>query len=116
VWYELTHGSGEERARFKAGDTLEEAKETLRLFERRVALHGVAPKDVTPMEAMEMYVDWLRVNRSEGTVRRYARVLRTFVRCFLPEFHPNVRLLRDLKPAHFEDFKRRRLAGEIDDE
>jgi len=112
AWY-LTHGTGRDRKRFKAGDTKEQAQETLRQFERRVALHGTAPGDVTIGECVDRYLESVELNLSPATQRRYERVLRTFSECFLKEFHTGVHLMRDLKPHHLEDYKRRRLAGGI---
>ena len=47
---------------------------------------------------------------------RYRRVLDTFAICFLQTNHPDVERLRDIKPLHIEDYKRRRSAGEISEQ
>ena len=47
---------------------------------------------------------------------RYLRVLETFATCFLQKFHPSIERLREVKPQHVEDYKRRRNAGEIAEE
>ncbi len=112
VW-ELTHGRPPNRVRFIAGRTKEEAEATLSRFKRQLALHGKAPDGLTVESAVAEYGKYLTVNRSPATLRRYMRVLSTFTYCFLPEFHPEVRLLREVKPHHLEDYKFRRLEGEI---
>jgi integrase/recombinase XerD len=112
VW-ELTHGRGPDRVRFIAGKTKEEAEATLSRFKRQLALHGRAPEELTVGSAVAEYGNYLEVNRSPSTVRRYMRVLSTFADCFLPEFHPDLSLLREVKPHHLEDYKCRRISGEI---
>jgi hypothetical protein len=112
VW-ELTHGRPPNRVRFIAGKTKEEAERTLALFKRQLAVHGTAPGDVTLAEAVRQYREYLRLNRSPATTRRYGRVLATFAECYLPQFHPGVSLLRDVKPSHLEEYKARRLEGGI---
>src|SRR5215217_1843675 len=107
VW-ELTHGRAPSRIRFVAGDTKEEAEATLSRFKRQLALHGKAPLGLTIEAAVAEYGKYLAVNRSAATLRRYLRVLSTFAECFLPEFHPDVCLLREVKPHHLEDYKSRR--------
>jgi len=114
VW-ELTHGSGKDRIRFVAGDTKEQARATLALFKRQLATHDAPPEHITVAEAHDAYEAYLSVNRSPATVRRYLRVLATFVHCFLPQFHRDVTLLRQVKRHHLEEYKRRRLAGEIEE-
>ncbi|MGB6993827.1 MAG: tyrosine-type recombinase/integrase [Thermoanaerobaculia bacterium] len=111
-WY-ITHGRGKDRRRLVAGATKEEAQAALRLFKRQLALHGKPPGAVTSAEAVASYRQHLELHRSAATVRRYSRILKTFFEAFLAQFHPGAGLLRDLKPLHLEDFKRRRLAGEI---
>lgn len=112
VW-ELTHGKAPNRVRFVAGRTKEEAEANLGRFKRQLALHGKAPEGLTAEQAIAEYGKYLAVNRSPATLRRYMRVLSTFAECFLPEFHPEVVLLRDVKPHHLEEYKRRRLEGDI---
>src|SRR5262245_54386865 len=107
VW-ELTHGTGADRQRFIAGRTHEEAQDVLRQFERQLALHGDAPKDDSVASVLGQYFRHLTTNRRGGTVRRYVRVLKTFHECFLLRWHPDVRRLRQLRPLHIEDYKRRR--------
>ena len=114
VW-ELTHGRPPNRVRFIAGRTKEEAEATLTLFKRQLALHGSAPEHLTIAEAAEEYGRHLDLNRSPATARRYKRVLQTFADCYLPQFHPEAKLLRDVKPHHLEEYKRRRLEGEIEE-
>ncbi len=114
VW-ELTHGRAPNRIRFTAGDSREEAEAVLVQFNRQLALHGRAPEGTTFSDARGEYVEFLRLHSSESTQRRYGRVLQTFS-CFLSQFHAELVLLRDLKPRHLEDYKRRRLAGEIEDD
>ena len=111
VW-ELTHGRGPNRIRLKAGETKPEAEATLAHFKRQLAFQGAAPTDVKLDKAVNLYGNYLDVNRRPGTAHRYKRVLRT-LRTFLSEFHAGVELLRDVRTSHLEDFKRRRLAGEI---
>ena len=82
VW-ELTHGTGPERRRFIAGRTREEAQQTLLQFERQLALHGQAPSGRQRRGRPREYTAFLQTNRRAGTVRRYARVLKTFHQCFL---------------------------------
>lgn len=112
VW-QLSHGSPPNRVRFVAGETKQEAEAALRLFERQVTLHGSAPESVTVRESVSKYRGYLDANRSKSTQRRYGRVLQTFAECFLPNFYPGLELLRDVKPLHLEEYKLRRLAGEI---
>lgn len=112
VW-ELTHGTGEDRQRFIAGRTREEADGVLRQFREQLALHGKAPDRISVKDAIARYTEFLGVNRRVSTARRYGRVLRTFAECFLASFHPSVVTLREVKPAHIEDYKRRRSQGEV---
>jgi len=115
VWL-LVHGTPPNRDRFVAGHTQEEAEATLRLYKRQLGLHGKAPEGVSVRDAVLKYQTFLKVNRSPSTQRRYGRVLQTFTECFLPDFFPNVALLRDVKPLHLEEYKVRRLQGEITEE
>jgi integrase len=112
VW-ELTHGRGVTRVRFVAGKTREEAEGVLAQFKQQLRMHGSAPHDLTVSEAVQAYREYLVLNRREKTVVRYCRVLDTFAICFLRPFHMDVGRLRDIKPQHIEDYKRRRSAGEI---
>jgi integrase len=112
VW-ELTHGTGSDRQRFVAGRSKQEAEAVLAQFTRQLALHGEAPDNITVTDAVAQYVEYLGTNRRKSTQRRYARVLQTFDGCFLKVFHYNVATLRDVKPAHLEDYKERRLGGQI---
>jgi hypothetical protein len=112
VW-ELTHGRGDTRVRFVAGKTREEAEGVLTQFKQQLRMHGSAPHDLTVSEAVQAYREYLVLNRREKTVIRYCRVLDTFAICFLRPFHLDVERLRDIKPQHIEDYKRRRSAGEI---
>ena len=111
--WELTHGRGETRVRFVAGKTKEEAEGVLAQFNQQLRMHGTAPHDLTVTEAAKAYREYLVLNRRERTVTRYRRVLDTFAICFLQTYHPDVERLRDIKPLHIEDYKRRRSAGEI---
>jgi len=112
VW-ELTHGRSPNRVRFIAGKTKEEAESTLALFKRQLVLHGAAPEHLTVADAVKQYREHLALNRSPATARRYERVLATFAACYLPQFHPEVKLLRDVKPHHLEEYKRQRVEGQI---
>jgi integrase len=112
VW-ELTHGTGRDRKRFVAGRTREEAQQTLRQFERQLALHGEAPTDKSVESAVGLYRTFLRTNRRANTVRRYDRVLTTFLECFLRVRHPEIVLLRTIRPAHIEEYKLRRTDGSL---
>src|SRR5712691_244389 len=112
VW-ELTHGTGADRQRFTAGKTREEAQQVLRQFEQQLALHGDAPKDDSVIAVVGQYIKHLRTNRRRGTVRRYVRVLQTFHECFLARWYPEVQRVRQLRPSHLEDYKRRRIEGGI---
>jgi integrase len=112
VW-ELTHGTGRDRKRFVAGKTRSEANVVLRQFEDQLSLHGKAPEGLSVSDAIERYVAFLKTNRRKSTLRRYARVLATFDRCFLKTYHADVERLRDVKPVHLESYKQRRGNGEI---
>lgn len=112
VW-ELTHGRPPNRVRFVAGRTREEAESTLALFKRQLVLHGAAPEHLTVADAVAQYEEHLKLNRSPATVRRYSRVLATFAACYLPQFHPDVKHLREIKPHHLEEYKRQRIEGQI---
>ena len=112
VW-ELTHGDGAKRVRFVAGKTRAEAEAALALFTRQLALAGAAPPRETVAAAVSEYREYLALNRSPATARRYGRVLETFAECFLPQFYPGLALLREVKPSHLEEYKRRRLQGGI---
>src|SRR6266545_4071560 len=112
VW-ELTHGTGPDRTRFIAGKTREEAQDVLRQFERQLALHGDAPTDDSVHAVLGSYIKHLKANRRHGTVRRYVRVLTTFHRCFLARWYPEVQRVRQLRPSHLEEYKRRRIEGGI---
>ena len=111
IWL-LTHGKEPNRIRMKAGDTRQEAEANLSVFKRQLAQQGAPPTDVTLERALTEYVQHLEVNRRHGTTRRYKRVLKTQW-LFFRDFHPRVLLLKDVKPAHIEDYKRKRAAGEI---
>src|SRR5262245_31937131 len=111
IW-ELTHGKPPNRLRIKAGDTRQEAEVTLSLFKRQLAAQGSAPVEITLERAVASYEEYLSVNRRRNTARRYVRVLKTFT-TFFRNFRPATQLLRDVRTAHIEDYKRRRLAGEI---
>ena len=113
IW-ELTHGKGPKRIRIKAGDSRPEAEASLSLFKRQLAQQGAPPTDATLVRAVQLYSEHLDVNRRPGTARRYKRVLRT--QCaFFRKFHPRIGFLKDIKPAHIEDYKRKRFAGEVAD-
>ncbi len=112
VW-ELTHGTGTDRQRFVAGRTRQEAQEVLNQFNRQIALHGEAPADDSVDAVLGSYLAFLRASRRPGTYRRYERVLRTFCHCFLAAHHPDVKALRQIKPAHMEEYKARRIEGGI---
>lgn len=114
VWV-LTHGTGTERQRFVAGRTRQEAQEVLTQFKRQLALHGSAPQRTVLEASVAEYSDYLSINRRPATKVRYDRVIKTFVACFLTRFHPDVENLRDIKPTHLEEYKRRRSEGEIVD-
>lgn len=112
VW-ELTHGTGRDRRRFIAGDTREQAQRVLEQFNRQLALHGTAPQDDSVDAVVGRYLTFLKTNRRHGTFRRYERVIKTFHACFLVQFHPGVQRLRQLTPAHLEEYKVKRLEGGI---
>jgi site-specific recombinase XerD len=114
VWV-LTHGTGSERQRFVAGRTRQEAQEVLTQFKRQLALHGSAPEKTSLEAAIDEYGDYLKTNRRATTRTRYERVLKTFHVCFLTRFHPEVTTLRDIKPSHLEEYKRKRSEAEISD-
>jgi integrase/recombinase XerD len=114
VW-ELTHGTGDDRVRFVAGRTEEEAQVVLDQFKRQVALHGAAPKKLGIGNAVAEYGLYLKVNRRPRTTIRYMRVLRTFANCFLANFHPDLKVLREIRPSHVEEYKTRRFEGEIEE-
>jgi site-specific recombinase XerD len=116
TFWELTHGRGAGRVRFVAGKTREEAEGVLANFKQQVRQHGSAPHDLSVAQAIDSYYDHLKLNRRAGTVTRYVRVLETFATCFLQRFHPSIERLRDIKPLHIEDYKRRRSGGEIVEE
>ncbi|MBI1934794.1 hypothetical protein HYS30_03970, partial [Candidatus Peregrinibacteria bacterium] len=112
VW-ELTHGTGSDRQRFVVGKTREEAQEVLNQFNRQLALHGEAPSDDSVEAVIGEYAQYLKTNRRPNTVDRYLQVIRTFHDCYLTPFAPEVRRLRQLRPVHLEEYKRRRADGEI---
>ena len=114
VWV-LTHGTGTERQRFVAGRTRQEAQEVLTQFKRQLALHGSAPEKTSLEAAIDEYADYLKTNRRGATRTRYERVLKTFSVCFLTRFHPEVTTLRDIKPSHLEEYKRKRSEAAISD-
>jgi len=111
VW-ELTHGRGQGRIRMVVGDSRPEASAALALFNRQLAQQGAAPTQVSLEDALSKYGEHLKVNRRPGTARRYGRVLKTFG-SFIGNSHAGVRLLREIKSCQIEDYKRKRLAGEI---
>jgi integrase len=112
VW-ELTHGTGSDRQRFVAGSTREEAAVMLEQFQRQISLHGSAPKNLRVSNAVAEFGQYLKHNRRSSTTTRYMRVVRTFANCFLPNFYPEITILRDIKPVHVEDFKNLRAEGRI---
>ncbi len=113
VW-ELCHGSGKERVRMIAGRTREEAQETLNQFKRQLGVHGTAPATESVEGAVRRYAEFLRTNRRPNTVVRYLRVLQTFVDCFLLPRYQDMKLIRQIRPAHLEEFKRLRSEGRIE--
>ena len=115
VAWELCHGSGRDRQRFVAGKTREEAQEVLNQFNRQVALHGSAPTDDSVAAVLGQYFVYLEGNRRDTTRRRYVRVLQTFHRRFLEPHCPGVQRLRQITPAHIEEFKTRRQHGTLRD-
>lgn len=112
VW-ELSHGTGNDRQRFTAGQTREQAQEVLNQFNRQLALHGQAPSDGTVDAVVGSYIAYLSGNRRASTNRRYIRVLKTFHECFLRPHFPEVTRLRQVTPAHIEEYKLRRINGRI---
>ena len=70
VW-ELTHGRGQDRIRFVAGDTREATEGVLSAFKQQLALQGSAPASTTVAAALEEYQQYLSVNRRASTARRY---------------------------------------------
>lgn len=112
VW-ELTHGTGADRQRFTAGQTREEAQEVLNQFNRQLALHGRGPQDGSVASVIGEYAQFLKTNRRPRTVTRYLRVLKTFHECFLALVFPDVNRLRQLRPMHLEEYKRRRAEGQV---
>ena len=115
VW-QLTHGTGKERTRMIAGRSIEEARETLKAFERQLALHGQAPGNDSVDAVIDEYAQYLNTNRRRRTVIRYRRILRTFSKCFLRERFSEVTQLRQVRPLHLEEYKRLRAEGQISDE
>jgi len=112
VW-ELSHGTGADRQRFIAGQTREEAQAVLNQFNRQLALHGHAPTDGTVDAVVGLYLSYLSGNRRASTNRRYIRILKTFRACFLGPHFPDVTRLRQVTPAHIEEYKLRRINGHI---
>lgn len=112
--WQLTHGRGKDRVRltFK---TRQEADAALRQLNKQLSLHGTAPRAISCSEARTRYSEYLEANRRRNTTKRYMRVIDTFVSCFLANWHPLIQSLADIKPAHLEDFKTRRSAGEIEE-
>lgn len=115
VWV-LTHGTGRDRQRFVAGRTRDEAQVILTQFKRQLALHGESPQSIALRAAVEQYHEFLKTNRRHRTTIRYMRVLRTFVNCFMDRMHSEHMRLRDVRPAHIEEFKRLRSEGRITDQ
>ena len=113
--WELTHGTGADRQRFAVGQTREEAEEALKQFERQIALHGGAPSDDSVLSVIGQYETYLTTNRRQATVTRYMRVVKTFYEGFLTTDFPDVTRMRQLRPLHLEEYKRRRAAGELAD-
>jgi site-specific recombinase XerD len=114
VW-ELTHGTGSDRQRFIAGRSREEAQQVLNQFKHQLALHGAAFTDDSVASVLGQYVAYLETNRREATRRRYVRVLQTFQRRFLEPYFPAVQRLRQVTPAHVEEYKTRRVQGTLRD-
>src|SRR5437870_3531728 len=112
VW-ELTHGTGADRQRFVAGHSREEAEQVLNQFRRQLTLHGEAPADDDIATTLGRYTAFLQTNRRPATCRRYIRVLKTFHQCFLQMHHPLIKDLRQIKPAHIEEYKSKRADGGI---
>ena len=112
VW-ELTHGTGKDRQRFIAGRTKEEAQTILTQFKRQLALHGSAPDNADIQTVIAEYGNYLRANRRQRTTARYSGILRTFSESFLKVFHSDLQRIRDIRPMHIEEYKRRRSDGEI---
>lgn len=113
VKWELTHGSGDKRVRFVCGTTKSEAEAALRQFKRQLALHDQAPEALSIDNGLARYCQHLQLNRKPSTWRRYRRVLETFFLCFLVQFYGRVKLLHQIRPLHLEEYKRRRINGEI---
>jgi integrase len=113
--WELTHGTGKDRQRFAVGKTREEAEEALKQFERQIALHGGAPSDDSIISLIGRYRLYLTTNRRPATVKRYMRVVNTFYECFMTIHFSDVVRMRQLRPLHIEEYKRRRAEGDIVD-
>lgn len=112
VW-ELTHGTGADRQRLTVGRSREEAQHALEQFNRQLALHGQAPTGDSVDAVVGTYLAFLKSNRRKSTYRRYARVIRTFGRCYLGVLHSEIKRLRDVRPQHIEEYKCLRLEGGI---
>jgi integrase len=112
--WELTHGRGQTRIRMVVGHSKEEGEAALREFNEQLELQG-PPVRESIRAAVAEYERYLQSNRRPRTVSRYRRLLRTFVDSYLSVHHPGVTLLREVRPPHFEDYKRQRAAGKIVD-
>jgi|GEM_PF-5589292 len=113
VIWQLTHGTGKNRIRCKAGDSKHEAEATLRRFQQQLAIQGAPPDRADLNAILDAYEVYLGAHKAPATQRRYMRVLATFFGCFMAEKHPSIRTALEVKPHHLEQFKLLRLDGQI---
>src|SRR5258708_36625538 len=85
----------------------------LKQFELQISLHGGAPTDDSVVAVVGRYEEFLKTNRRPSSAARYVRVVKTFHDCFLVKYFPDITSLRQLRPMHLEEHKRRRAEGEI---
>src|SRR5258708_12824641 len=112
VW-ELTHGTGRDRQRLVAGRTREEAQWIVKELEVEMSVHGGGATEDSVVAVVGRYEEFLKTNRRPSSAARYVRVVKTFHDCFLVKYFPDITSLRQLRPMHLEEYKRRRAEGEI---
>src|SRR5258708_446564 len=85
----------------------------LQQFELQIRLRGGASTEASVVAVVGRYEEFLKTNRRPSRADGYVRVVKTFHDCCLVKYFPDITSLRQLRPMHLEEYKRRRAEGEI---